>query len=79
MVGHCFCERLVAYDVDRKFEIITFCQERRPAYDRVNLSKFFEVRDAASLQLASEDWYAGHGITLYVGDRISESIVNASW
>ncbi len=71
MVGHRFCERLVAYDVDRKFEIITFCEERRPAYDRVNLSKFFEVRDAASLQLATEDWYAGQGITLYVGDRAS--------
>jgi NAD(P)H-dependent nitrite reductase large subunit/NAD(P)H-dependent nitrite reductase small subunit len=72
MVGHRFCERLVAYDVDRKFEIITFCEERRPAYDRVNLSKFFEARDAASLQLATEDWYAGQGITLYVGDRASQ-------
>jgi nitrite reductase (NADH) large subunit len=71
MVGHRFCERLVAYDVERKFEIITFCEERRPAYDRVNLSKFFEARDAASLQLATEDWYAGQGITLYVGDRAS--------
>ena len=71
MVGHRFCERLVAHDVERGFEIVTFCEERRPAYDRVNLSKFFEAKDAASLQLATEDWYAGQGITLYVGDRAS--------
>ena len=71
MVGHRFCERLVAYDVDRKFEIVTFCEERRPAYDRVNLSKYFEARDAAHLQLATEDWYAEQGITLHVGDRAS--------
>ena len=71
MVGHRFCERLVDYDVDQRFEIVSFCEERRPAYDRVNLSKFFEARDAARLRLATEDWYEEQGITLHVGDRAS--------
>ena len=69
MVGHRFCERLVEYDVDRCYEIVTFCEEPRPAYDRVNLTKVFEQRDARQLQLATEDWYAENGITLHVGDR----------
>ena len=36
MVGHRFCERLAAYDANREFEVVTFCEEPRPAYDRVN-------------------------------------------
>ena len=71
MVGHRFCERLAGFDVDRHFQIVTFCEERRPAYDRVNLSKYFEKRDAEHLKLACESWYAENGITLHVGDRAS--------
>jgi nitrite reductase (NADH) large subunit len=71
MVGHRFCERLVALDVERRYRIVTFCEEPRPAYDRVNLSKFFDTRDAGHLKLACETWYAEKGITLHVGDRAS--------
>jgi nitrite reductase (NADH) large subunit len=69
MVGHRFCERLVVYDLDGSWHVVTFCEEPRPAYDRVNLSKYFERRDAGHLQLASEEWYAERGIELHVGDR----------
>ena len=69
MVGHRFCERLADFDVDRDFQIVTFCEEPRPAYDRVNLTKFFEHRDAEHLKLACETWYAENGITLHLGDR----------
>ena len=69
MVGHRFCERLVEYDADQNYQVVTFCEEPRPAYDRVNLTRFFEQRDAGQLQLAQEEWYAESGITLYVGDR----------
>ncbi len=69
MVGHRFCERLVEYDVDRSLQMVTFCEEPRPAYDRVNLTKYFEHRDAGHLQLARLEWYAENGITLHVGDR----------
>jgi nitrite reductase (NADH) large subunit len=37
----------------------------------VNLSKFFDTLDASSLKLASEAWYAEHGVTLHLGDRAS--------
>src|ERR1700752_2698630 len=69
MVGHRFCERLVAYDRDRDYQVVTFCEEPRPAYDRVNLTKYFAHRDPEPLMLARHEWYAGNGITLHVGDR----------
>jgi nitrite reductase (NADH) large subunit len=72
MVGHRFCERLIGYDSGRDFQIVTFCEEPRPAYDRVNLTKYFEKRDPAHLKLACEEWYAENGIILHVGDLATE-------
>ncbi len=72
MVGHRFCERLVEFDEDRAYRIVTFCEEPRPAYDRVNLTKYFEHRKPEKLALATLDWYAEKGITLFLGDRATE-------
>ena len=72
MVGHRFCERLIEYDTDRSWNIVTFCEEPRAAYDRVNLTKYFEHRQAEKLALAKPDWYAQNGITLFLGDRATE-------
>jgi len=72
MVGHRFCERLVEFDTDRTYSIVTFCEEPRAAYDRVNLSKYFEHRKAEKLALAEPTWYADKGITLFLGDRATE-------
>ena len=71
MVGHRFCERLTALNGDGRFRIVTFCEESRPAYDRVNLSKYFDKRDAEPLRLACPTWYAENGISLHVGDRVA--------
>lgn len=68
MVGHRFCERLVEYDVDQSYQVVTFCEEPRPAYDRVNLTRYFERRDPLELQLARMEWYQESGIALHVGD-----------
>src|SRR5208337_2329275 len=40
-----------------------------PAYDGVNLSRYFERRDPLELQLARMEWYQESGIKLHVGDR----------
>ncbi|MDB5384645.1 MAG: nasD, partial [Planctomycetaceae bacterium] len=69
MVGHRFCERLVEYDLDKKYRIVTFCEEPRAAYDRVGLTSFFASRNAQKLMLANLDWYRDQGIELHVGDR----------
>jgi nitrite reductase (NADH) large subunit len=72
MVGHRFCERLVEYDTERTCKIVTFCEEPRPAYDRVNLTKYFEHRVAEKLALTTTDWYQQNDIELFVGDRATE-------
>lgn len=69
MVGHRFCERLAELDADRRYRVVTFCEEARPAYDRVNLSKYFGKRDPDALAIGRAEWYAERGIMLHVGDR----------
>lgn len=69
MVGHRFCEKLVEFDAERRYRIVTFCEEPRAAYDRVALTSFFAHRDAEKLVLARLDWYREHGIELHIGDR----------
>lgn len=73
MVGHRFCERLVEFDTAGEYRIVTFCEEKRAAYDRVQLSKFFTTRDPDSLKIADPEWYREQGIDLHIGDRV-ESI-----
>jgi nitrite reductase (NADH) large subunit len=69
MVGQRFCEKLVEFDVDRQYRIVTFCEETRAAYDRVGLTTFFAHRDAEKLMLARRDWYQQSGVELHIGDR----------
>lgn len=71
MVGLRFCERLTEYDVDGRFELTTIGEECRPAYDRVQLTKFFETRNADKLCLAPEEWYASQGIHLRLNERVT--------
>ena len=72
MVGQRFCERLVEFDTDRRFRIVTFCEEPRAAYDRVGLTSFFAHRDAEQLMLARREWYLENGVELHLGDRASQ-------
>src|SRR5215210_7822154 len=69
MVGQRFCERLVDLDTNRRYRIVTFCEESRAAYDRVGLTSFFAHRDAEKMMLARLDWYREQGIELHIGDR----------
>ena len=71
MVGHRFCEKLVEFDKARRIRVVTFCEEPRPAYDRVGLTSFFSHRDAAKLSIADPEWYRANGIELHIGDRAS--------
>ena len=72
MVGHRFCERLVEFDAERDYQIVTFCEEPRPAYDRVNLTKYFEHRKAEKLALAAPELVRAerhHAVRRRPGDR----------
>ena len=72
MVGYKFCEKLVAKDASKQFEITVFGEEFRPAYDRVHLSEYFAGKTADDLSLAPESWYYNNNITLHLGDPVEK-------
>ncbi|QDU50537.1 nitrite reductase large subunit NirB [Gimesia panareensis] len=69
MVGLRFCEQLVDKDQQQEYQITTFCEEPRAAYDRVGLTQFFAHNDAEKLMLARKEWYAENQIDLHLSDR----------
>ena len=70
MVGYKFCERLSDKDTAKQFQIVTFCEEPRIAYDRVHLSEYFAGKSAEDLTMAAIDWYEERGIEIHVGDSV---------
>src|SRR5438094_1437173 len=67
MVGQRFLEQLVARSHD--FEITAFCEEPRPAYDRVQLTSYFAGKSAADLSLVSKAFFERSKLTLRLNDR----------
>ena len=57
MVGHNFLATMAESDHTSEFELITFSEEPRLAYDRVQLSKYFSGATAADLILTTESEY----------------------
>ncbi|CAM5372748.1 hypothetical protein SANTM175S_04252 [Streptomyces antimycoticus] len=54
-----------------------FCEEPRPAYDRVQLTSYFSGRTPDELSLVEDGFMARHGIELHLGDP-AESIDRAA-
>ncbi|MDI5943670.1 FAD-dependent oxidoreductase, partial [Micromonospora sp. DH15] len=64
MVGQRFTEALRARDTDRRWQVTVLAEERRPAYDRVRLSAFFDGVSAEELNLHTPD----DGVELRLGE-----------
>lgn len=69
MVGHNFIEKLVASEGYDNFELHTFCEEPRVAYDRVYLSSYFSGKTAEDLSLVKPGFYESNGVTIYMNDK----------
>ncbi|MCK5869973.1 nitrite reductase (NAD(P)H) [Methylococcaceae bacterium HT4] len=69
MVGHNFLENLVASDIKDTFDIVTFCEEERPAYDRVHLTEFFSGKTAEELSMVTEGFFDNNNIKIHLGDK----------
>lgn len=69
MVGHNFLENLVASDIKDTFDIVTFCEEKRPAYDRVHLTEFFSGKTAEELSMVTEGFFDNNNIKIHLGDK----------
>ena len=72
MVGHNVIEKLVASQNYDQFEIHTFCEEPRLAYDRVYLSSYFSGKTAEDLSLVKPNFYEDNEIEVYLNDKAVE-------
>jgi nitrite reductase (NADH) large subunit len=72
MVGQRFLEQLVRHAKEKvtACEITVFCEEPRPAYDRVQLTSFFSGKSAKDLNVVPEKFFQDHGITLRLNDAV---------
>lgn len=71
MVGHKFLDLMIRRGVSDDYRLVTFCEEPRLAYDRVNLTGYFSGKSANELSLVSPEWYAENGVEVYLGDRVT--------
>jgi nitrite reductase (NADH) large subunit len=69
LVGHKLIELLLEGGHQGEWHLTTFCEEPRLAYDRVNLSSFFNGKTAADLSLVEPGFYEEHGVSVYLGDQ----------
>jgi len=70
MVGHQFIENMLELENSNEFEIMTFSEETRLAYDRVHLSAYFTGSTAADLALTTRDYYRDKGVKFVLGDKV---------
>lgn len=70
MVGHKFIDNLVNHANADQYQVITFSEEPRLAYDRVQLSKYFSGSTAEDLMLTSEDYYTEKSVEFILKDKV---------
>ncbi|MBP8538512.1 nitrite reductase large subunit NirB [Streptomyces sp. MK37H] len=68
MVGQRFLEALADRKVTETARVVVFCEEPRPAYDRVQLTSYFSGRTPDELSLVEDGFMARHGIEFHLGD-----------
>ena len=70
MVGHRFIENLMDSPSVDSLDVITFSEEPRLAYDRVQLSAYFSGSTADDLALTSEGYYQENGVNFVLNDKV---------
>ncbi|WP_261345066.1 FAD-dependent oxidoreductase [Roseiconus lacunae] len=70
MSGFGLCDRLVRAGTHQDYDITLIGEEPTPAYDRVNLSRYFKGSSTEDLLLAPRSWYASNEIKLRTGARV---------
>ncbi|WP_185231711.1 nitrite reductase large subunit NirB [Teredinibacter franksiae] len=72
MVGHKFIDNLINHESADQYEVITFSEEPRLAYDRVQLSAYFSGSTADDLMLTSEAYYEENGVKYVLNEKVVE-------
>jgi len=68
MVGHHFIDKLVSSSSD--FQVTTFSEEGRLAYDRVMLTSYFTGNTANDLAMTTPSQYDEKGVGYYVNEQV---------
>jgi nitrite reductase (NADH) large subunit len=71
MVGHRLLEILVERGATAEWDIVTFCEEPRVAYDRVALSSLFAGSTAEDLSLVAAGFFERAGLSVHIGDAVA--------
>jgi len=71
MVGHHFIEQLVKNHGD-DYQVVTFGEESRLAYDRVMLTSYFTGNTADDLAMTTPEAYDEQGVEYYVNAQVTE-------
>ncbi len=72
MVGHQFLCEVVRRKLGATYDVTVFAEENRLAYDRVNLSKFFDGKTAEALTLPAPNEYSDAGFEVLLNDPVVE-------
>ena len=70
MVGHKFIDNLVNHTDAGQYHVVTFSEEPRLAYDRVQLSKYFSGSTAEDLALTTPDYYQSKSVEFILKDKV---------
>ncbi|KAJ9104552.1 hypothetical protein QFC21_002049 [Naganishia friedmannii] len=74
MVGIAFIEKMLAQDVEGRYQIITCGEEPHFAYNRVGLTEYFNYRDVSKLYLNQPEWYTQQDqdkFQFHVGEQVT--------
>src|SRR5215472_11935955 len=71
MVGQRLVEALRDRDAERRWSVSVLSEEPRRAYDRVNLSTYFDGADPGDLDLVPADCYDTGGYELHLGESVT--------
>ena len=71
MVGQRFVEALRDRDKAHRWHVTVLSEESRRAYDRVNLSAYFDGTDAEDLDLVADGCYLTAGYDLRLGETVT--------
>ncbi|ACE83313.1 nitrite reductase large subunit NirB [Cellvibrio japonicus] len=70
MVGHKFIDNLANHQDAAQYQLITFSEEPRLAYDRVQLSKYFSGSSAEDLALTNAEYYREKEVQFILRDKV---------
>jgi len=82
MVGHHFISQL-SHSHSNEYQIITFCEESRLAYDRVMLTSYYTGNSADDLALTTPEQYNEMGVQYYLNqaatsiDRSAKTVTSS--